>query len=484
MVGIKGRSGPRTTTPFADFNRLANELKPYIGRRGRFPTRKEFAKWNRPDLEYAIKKYHGGSIEVAKRLAQPIKSSAPPKSIFADEKNAIRALEYVKRKTKRTPTTGAISAILGVGASDAIMQYHGLSKLLKKIGMERQVRPIAKKGLADFPKIVRGSAIWKDSDYAALRYFEFRQKYNHWLSAQELHERKMRWFVNGVTKYHGDFEAFSDEAKKLAGIFERLAPNDILAIKAKAGNLDARNALIKTNVRTVNSIANMLYAREFADDGVLGLIAASGRYDFRRGHFRDYASAWIKSFIRSAFNSGKMTIALPKHIRIQSRKLSDATIELTGRLGRPPSNEELAAAMKTSVSKINELQRLHSKGISLDAGSDRQGGKSRPLIESKLVLKDYDEFGQPTLDSVRHLIAERKTRRLESAFKKLSLQERKILALKFNLNIGIGKRFAPKQRTIEEISILTGKGRNSIQNATKRAIAKLREYLTERKSGV
>lgn len=135
-----------------------------------------------------------------------------------------------------------------------------------------------------------------------------------------------------------------------------------LAVKNFNGDIEARKALINHNLRLVVSIAKhyVRYGTEFMDIiqyGNLGLMEGVKRFDPSTGNkLSTYATWWIKQAILRHLGNESRLIRMPIHATEQAVKNKKAKKELSDRLGREPSDEEV-------VDFINENKLFISKSI-------------------------------------------------------------------------------------------------------------------------
>src|SRR6185295_5182279 len=121
-----------------------------------------------------------------------------------------------------------------------------------------------------------------------------------------------------------------------------------LAQAVERGDLEAKERLINSNLRLVVSNARRymrqdLNLLDLIQEGILGLIRAAEKFDWRKGYkFSTYATFWIRQAIQLGLANQGRTIRLPVHIGQRERKIAKAERELSTRLGRPPTDEEIA----------------------------------------------------------------------------------------------------------------------------------------------
>lgn len=176
--------------------------------------------------------------------------------------------------------------------------------------------------------------------------------------------------------------------------FERLRDHRLLereeeaelCARCQAGDIEARNRMIEGNLRLVVSIAKKFQGRgvpfeDLVSEGNLGLIRAVERFDASIGAaFSTYATWWIRQAIFRAFERLPRAIRLPGHIAESMRKVHTCAALLSERLGREPTEEELAAETGFSLQKLKELRRISQPMSSLDQplGNDAE---SRTLAD-------------------------------------------------------------------------------------------------------
>ncbi len=121
-----------------------------------------------------------------------------------------------------------------------------------------------------------------------------------------------------------------------------------LAQRIERGDLHAKELLVNSNLRLVASNARRyqnqgLPLSDLVQEGMLGLIRASEKFDWRKGfRFSTYATLWIRQAIQRGLENSGRTIRLPVHVAQRSRKVGRVERELSVRLGREPTIAELA----------------------------------------------------------------------------------------------------------------------------------------------
>ncbi|MBE7450166.1 MAG: sigma-70 family RNA polymerase sigma factor [Kofleriaceae bacterium] len=239
-------------------------------------------------------------------------------------------------------------------------------------------------------------------------------------------------------------------------------------VAARAAH-DARNAFVKANLRLVISIARRfnhgrMSLADLIQEGNLGLMKAVERYDYRRGfRFSTYASWWIRHAISRALADKGREIRLPVHMIDAHHRLTKARRELTSRLQRPPTVEELAVATKMPAEKVENMRRwVLEQSVSLDRPVGDEDGRN--LAE---VLEDPDrEELSPTADL--ELVA--LTDEVKQLLRELRPIEADILRQRFGLE-------TEQELTLKEIGEKYNLSRERIRQLQEQALTKMRRAL-------
>lgn len=150
--------------------------------------------------------------------------------------------------------------------------------------------------------------------------------------------------------------------------------------KAEMGDKQARNAIVKANLKLVIKIAKK-YARlglsfmDLVEEGNLGLVRAAEKFDLTKGcKFSTYASWWIKQFImRALANQGK-TIRLPVYMVDRIAKIERVITDFKNKSGRDPSIQEIAEKVKLPEDKVAQIFKIArtTESISAQLGEDQE----------------------------------------------------------------------------------------------------------------
>src|SRR5947209_434499 len=135
-----------------------------------------------------------------------------------------------------------------------------------------------------------------------------------------------------------------------------------LAQQIERGDLEAKERLVNSNLRLVISNARKYQGHELPlldliQEGILGLIRAAEKFDWRKGYkFSTYATFWIRQAIQRALDNRARTIRIPVHLGQRERKIARVHRELAARLGREPTDEEIATAAELSAEDVREAR--------------------------------------------------------------------------------------------------------------------------------
>jgi RNA polymerase primary sigma factor len=145
-----------------------------------------------------------------------------------------------------------------------------------------------------------------------------------------------------------------------------------LAQRIEQGDLVAKERLVNSNLRLVISNARKYQGHDLPlldliQEGILGLIRAAEKFDWRKGFkFSTYATFWIRQAIQRALDNRARTIRIPVHLGQRERKIARAQAELSAKLGRDPTDQEIADAAQLELAEVQEARDAARVVTSLD----------------------------------------------------------------------------------------------------------------------
>ena len=237
-----------------------------------------------------------------------------------------------------------------------------------------------------------------------------------------------------------------------------------LAKRVERGDREAKNRMINSNLRLVVSIAKRyqghgLPLNDLIQEGILGLIRAVEKFDWRRGFkFSTYATWWIRQAVQRGVANKSSDIRIPVHIREREQRIARAERELTGKLERRPTDEEIADAAKLPLRHVREVREAARTVTSLDrrVGDDGDAAELGELVAAQAPSPEEEADVTLRSDAVR------------AALRQLPDRERQVLERRF----GIGVEAA---QSLEEIGRELGLTRERIRQLERDALARLAE---------
>src|SRR5271169_3137723 len=247
-----------------------------------------------------------------------------------------------------------------------------------------------------------------------------------------------------------------------------LTPKDEirLAARIKKGDKAARAEMIKANLRLVVKIAHDysnfgLPLLDLISEGNIGLMKAVERFDPKKGgKLSTYAAWWIKQSIKRALANQSKTIRLPVHLVDKISKMKRAGHKLSERLGREPTDQELADVLGIPRAKVAQLRTISIRPASLDApiGED-DATEFSEIVGDENALTPFELLRDKNLrQDVRDILEE------------LEPREAEILNLRFGLD-------GNKPKTLEDVGRKFKVTRERVRQIQNIALTKLRRVM-------
>jgi RNA polymerase primary sigma factor len=236
-----------------------------------------------------------------------------------------------------------------------------------------------------------------------------------------------------------------------------------LAKRIERGDQEAKQRMIESNLRLVVSNAKRyrglgLPFLDLIQEGILGLIRAVEKFDWRRGFkFSTYATWWIRQAMQRAVQHQARTIRVPVHVAQELAKVRGAERRLSTELGRDPTNEELAKQLDMPVEQLDALRASERVPVSLETPIGSEGDTEL----GALIPSD----GPSPHEEVELDLEEESIRR---ALKRLEPKARLVIELRF----GIGDR---EPLTLREVAEQVGLSAEGVRKLERRALMRLAE---------
>jgi RNA polymerase primary sigma factor len=234
-----------------------------------------------------------------------------------------------------------------------------------------------------------------------------------------------------------------------------------LAKRIEAGDEQAKERLINANLRLVVSVAKH-YQRhgipllDLIQEGTLGLIRASEKFDWRRGNkFSTYAIWWIRQAVDRAVCNQAEPIRIPVHIHERRRLLARARHTLARELEREPSLDEVAAAAALSPAQAEQALNVPTGFVPLDGAHPERYELATEIVDAQ-AGEAYDRVDGRLAGT-----------RLDKLLDALPLQQRQVIALRYGIT--------GEERTIEQTATDLDISPNRVRALERTALQRLRE---------
>jgi RNA polymerase primary sigma factor len=234
-----------------------------------------------------------------------------------------------------------------------------------------------------------------------------------------------------------------------------------LSQRIERGDLEAKDRMINANLRLVVAQARRyqghgLPLEDLVQEGMLGLIRAVEKFDWRKGFkFSTYGTLWIRQAIQRGLQNSGRTIRVPVHVAQRQVKVRKLEGELNLKLGREPTDEEIAVVAELPVEMVAELRDLGRGLTSLDQPVGDDG---------ETALGDLLPSDGPT--PVEEVAEAQRDRQLAEVVSRLPELEREVIERRFGLH-------GDEPRTIRQTGSELGITPSRASELEARALARL-----------
>jgi RNA polymerase primary sigma factor len=242
-----------------------------------------------------------------------------------------------------------------------------------------------------------------------------------------------------------------------------------LGRRARAGDKDAQQRLVESNLRFVILIAKKftspaLPLLDLINEGNIGLLKAAARFDPERQiRFASYAVWWIRQSILFYLSQSRHSFRLPPQLFNLIYRITKIRSKIRSEQTEMPDRQTLAQLAGASLRTLNSALNAADEILPLDHPVDGDGGQ---ILGDTLEQTTFNSAESETINS-------RMKDDVKTALSILTDVERKVLQLRFGLQDG-------DPRTLNAVGMQLNRSRERIRQIELTALTKLRKSLSRR----
>ena len=240
-----------------------------------------------------------------------------------------------------------------------------------------------------------------------------------------------------------------------------------LIVRAKAGDVVARNEVIENNIPLIKKIAKKsittttLSDSDLVQEGIFGLITAIEKFDPTLGYkFATYATWWIKQAMFKAVSEQSYAVNIPVYIQETLSRFKKTKQEMEQKAQKEVSKKEVASKMNLTEDKIDTFLNVYTKALSIESGTTLTNNKELTLAE---IIEDEKQNVE------RDVLSNDLKKDIQRALDILKEKEKNVIVLRFGLE-------NKDKMTLEEIGNNYGVTKECIRQIEKRALNKIASY--------